>query len=138
MFIYVEVAISSGIAFCIDFVQPSEEWLELVKILESLQIGRLNRGLWLPPATSVVIRCFRCCCVSLRSIFQDCNDCCITIRSLIRLSGIFCHNRRSQCHSGRPNSLQGTCALSMPKIHVFLTRKSLQIQSNIPAEQYWS
>jgi len=47
---------SSGIEFCTNLVQPSEERLELVKILESLQIGRLNRRLWLPPSTSFAIR----------------------------------------------------------------------------------
>jgi len=36
-------------------VQPSEERLELVKILESLQIGRLNRRLWFPPATRFAV-----------------------------------------------------------------------------------
>jgi len=81
-------------------VQSSKERLELVKILESLKTRRLNRGLWFPPATSFGIRVVGRRVVRPRSVVRLCNDCCIVIKSFIRLSGMLCHNRRSQCHFG--------------------------------------
>jgi len=53
--IHVENAIPGGITFCNKFVQLAEQRLELVKILESLEISRLNRRLWFPPATRIAV-----------------------------------------------------------------------------------
>jgi len=89
--IHVKIAIPYGITFCADFVQPSKERLELVKILESLKIRRLNRGLWFPPATSFGIRVVGRRVVgrrvvgrrvvSPRSVVRLCTDCCIVIKT---------------------------------------------------------
>jgi hypothetical protein len=95
----VQVAIVSLVVFCTNLVQPSKQGFELVKILKSLNIGRFSGRLrfWLASG-------FLRSGASRRSIFDVCTGGCIIDRLVIRLSGILCHNRRSQCHSGRTES----------------------------------
>ena len=94
--IHVEVAIVGFVTFCTNVVQPSEQRFELVKILESLNIGRLNRRFRFWPASGIFLSG-----VVRRSIFDVCTGGCIVEKLVIRLSGILGYNRRSLCHSGR-------------------------------------
>jgi len=92
----VPIAIVGFVTFCTNVVQPSEQGFELVEILESLNIRRLNCRFHFWPASGFFLSG-----VSRRSIFDVCAGGCIIDRLVIRLSGILGHNRRSLCHSGR-------------------------------------